>query len=177
MRPFLVLSLAGLSGCFAPVLETNGKVLLTGDGGVELAQSPVADGGSPFFPSPCPTCAVDYVGVARRECGPTDGPAIGLHLAKQAIACGGQAELSLDLWREEPTVGTYAFSQGSGSNTGMAYICGAQECSPSFEGTVTITASDAKVVEGSFQVSFRDRGTFQGNFRVERCAGDGPLCG
>ncbi|MBX7098764.1 MAG: hypothetical protein K1X89_13740 [Myxococcaceae bacterium] len=177
MRTFLLLSLTALSGCFAPVLETNGKVLLSGDGGAQVAQSPELDAGSPSFPSPCPTCAVDYVGVATKECGPTDGPAIGLHLSMAPIACGAQTYLTLDLWREEPTVGTYAFSQGSGQSTGMGYVCGREECSPSYEGRVTITASDAKVVEGSFEVTFRDQGTFKGNFRVDRCSLERPLCG
>ena len=98
--------------------------------------------------------------VATFQCGPADGPATGITLARQPIPPAGPRFPYVVMMIEEPlsALAGRTFLVGSGGTAGATYVAGSNAFESASTGRVIISSVDAdSTIHGEVSLSFSSR--------------------
>ena len=148
------------SACLQPV-----------DDGVPAATTPDAGSARDAGSTP-PDAGPVLFGLAKRDCGPTDGPAWQLYLSELPVSCTTPISegFYVNLWTGSLDQRSYSLPAD-----GSACLCGALG-DTSTSGTVTIDSATDAGVTGRIDATFHSGAVRHDAFQLIVCPGS-PFCG
>ena len=160
MNKFLLALPLLLSACLQPVGEGLPEAASPEAGSPRDAGSSLPDAGPVLF------------GLAKRDCGPTDGPAWQLLLSELPVTCetASSEGFYVNLWTGSLDVRTFSLPAN-----GSACLCGVVG-DTSTSGTVTIDSASDAGVSGRIDATFHSGAVRHDAFQLIVCPG-APLCG
>jgi len=111
-------------------------------------------------------------GIIRRQCGPADGPALGLYLASKPFACGSvrMPHISIGIWDDLPTSAPKTYVIRPSAALGISRCSTADACINATAGKLTFdTLQNGKGASGSYEFEFADGRRESGRFDVTWC--------